>query len=140
MYARYAFDDTNIRPISEFCPRAKAGQLPSVTFIDPNFHYGVTNDDHPPTSITAGQQIVSDVMASLQASPAWRNTLFILTYDEHGSIFDHVPPITAEHYSDGTPNTAPVVIRYGVRVPAIIASPWVEMDSITTCQRPAKPV
>jgi phospholipase C len=126
MYARYAFDDQNIRPIAEFYPRAHNGQLPSVTFIDPNFHYGVTNDDHPPTSILGGQAIMQEVVEALQANTAaWGKTLFIFTYDEHGSIFDHVVPFTAETLSDGSKGST-ISTRYGVRVPAIIISPWVE--------------
>jgi phospholipase C len=125
-YARYAFDDTNIRPIEEFLTVAAAGQLPSVTFIDPNFHYGITNDDHPPTSISGGQNILQQVIEALQVNhAAWSKTLFVFTYDEHGSIFDHVTPPVAEFYDNGTPSDT-VSIGYGVRVPTIVVSPLVE--------------
>jgi phospholipase C len=125
MYARYAFDDLNIRPISEFFARAEQGQLPAVTFIDPNFHFGqTTNDDHPPTSISGGQAIVQEIVEALQTNrAAWRKTLFVFTYDEHGSIFDHVVPPIAETLKD---SSSKVDIAYGVRVPAIVVSPWVE--------------
>jgi len=60
----------------------------------------------------------------LRASKAWANTLLIITYDEHGGIFDHVPP--------PAPSPEPPQIgqvfgfnRYGVRAPAVIVSPYV---------------
>ena len=69
---------------------------------------------------------------TLTANPAhWNKTLFILTYDEHGGFYDHVPP----HGLKGETN--PIVHKihddgetfYGPRVPAIIVSPWVKKRS-----------
>ena len=125
MYARYAFDDTNIRPIEEFLASARAGTLPSVSFIEPNYHIGKnTDDDHPPTDMAAGQHFVLTIFAALTANAAaWANTLFIVTYDEHGGLHDHHVPDLADRYL--APGKPPIDIGYGVRVPAFIISPWV---------------
>ena len=125
MFARYAFDDTNIRPIEEFFASAKAGTLPSVSFIEPNYHLGKkTDDDHPPTDMAAGQKFVQSVYAALTSNAvAWEKTLFIVTYDEHGGLHDHHVPDLADRYI--APGRLQIDIGYGVRVPAFIISPWV---------------
>ena len=125
MFARYAFDDTNIRPIEEFFASAKAGALPSVSFIEPNYHLGKkTDDDHPPTDMAAGQKFVQSVYAALTSNAvAWEKTLFIVTYDEHGGLHDHHVPDLADRYI--APGRLQIDIGYGVRVPAFIISPWV---------------
>ncbi|HEY6925511.1 MAG TPA: alkaline phosphatase family protein [Steroidobacteraceae bacterium] len=125
MYARYAFDDTNIRPIEEFLAAAKTGTLPSVSFIEPNYHISKkTDDDHPPSDMAGGQNFVRTLYAALTANPtAWAKTLFILTYDEHGGLHDHHVPDLADRYL--VPGKPPIDIGYGVRVPAFIISPWV---------------
>lgn len=111
-------------PMMEFAAAAKAGQLPSYTMIDPNFHVGQTNDDHPPTSISYGQTMVQQILDALMSNAdAWLKTLFIVIYDEHGGIYDHVTPGLAGTYVSGA--LSPVEITYGVRIPAFVISPWV---------------
>jgi phospholipase C len=77
-----------------------------------------SNDDHPPEDVTAGQDLVLTIYHALRRSKAWQKTLFLITYDEHGGFFDHVPP-------PPSPDDDPAFNRYGVRVPAIIVSPMV---------------
>jgi phospholipase C len=77
------------------------------------------NDDHPPSDVGAGQELVFQVYNALASSPSWNDVLLIVVYDEHGGFYDHVPPPAA-------PDDDPVNFgRYGVRVPALIVSPWV---------------
>ena len=69
--------------------------LPAVSFVDPNF--GVLaarneNDEHPPTDIQRGQAFVSQVVGAVRSSPFWKDTIILLTYDEHGGFYDHVVP------------------------------------------------
>ncbi|MGZ4889883.1 MAG: phospholipase C, partial [Candidatus Angelobacter sp.] len=70
--------------------------LPQVSFVDPNLGVlGITkeNDEHPPTDIQRGQAFVSQVVNAVRNSPFWKDTIIILTYDEHGGFYDHaVPP------------------------------------------------
>ena len=78
--------------------RQLAGQpglppLAQVSFVDPNFGVlGIAheNDEHPPTDIQRGQAFVSLVLNSVRNSPFWKDSIVILTYDEHGGFYDHV--------------------------------------------------
>ena len=106
------------------------GALPSVAWIDPNFSnfdpIGFPpNDDHVPADIRDGQELVLAVYHALATSPQWERTLLIVFYDEHGGFFDHVAPPEA-------PDDDPATFRrYGVRVPALIVSPWIEPGSVS---------
>jgi phospholipase C len=103
---------------------ATENALPSVAWIDPNFKDGrlfggISNDDHPPSDIWHGQELAFSIYNALASGPNWSKTLLIITYDEHGGFYDHIPPPAA---SDDNPNTFG---HYGVRVPALIVSPFV---------------
>jgi phospholipase C len=115
---------------SSFLEDAARGALPAVAWIDPNFSdinvYGSnSNDDHPPSDITHGQDLVLLIYHALATSPQWAKTLFVITYDEHGGFFDHVPPLDAA--DDDAKNFG----RYGLRVPAIVISPFVEPGTVS---------
>jgi phospholipase C len=116
---------------ASFLEDAASGSLPSVSWIDPAFTnvnpLGFrANDDHPPADIRDGQDLVLAVYDALAASPQWERSLLVIVYDEHGGFYDHVPPPQA---ADDDPETFG---RYGVRVPAIIVSPWVEPRSVSS--------
>jgi phospholipase C len=69
--------------------------LPSVSFIDPNFgvlNPATENDEHPPTDIQRGQAYVAQVINALRNSPHWEDSVLFITYDEHGGSYDHVHP------------------------------------------------
>jgi phospholipase C len=113
-----------------FLEDAVRGGLPSVAWIDPNFSnfdpFGFQpNDDHAPADVKDGQELVLAVYHALATSPQWDKTLLIVFYDEHGGFFDHVAPPEAP---DDDPETFG---RYGVRVPALIVSPWIEPGSVS---------
>jgi hypothetical protein len=99
-----------------------------VTFIDPHFIElppGATADG-PPADVRKGQEFVRSVVEAVIASPTWNRTLLIITYDEHGGFYDHVPPPAATPVSPegNLPST------YGVRVPTIVISPWVKPGTV----------
>ena len=83
------------------------------------------NDDHPLADIKDGQDLVLAVYDALAASPQWDRSLLIIVYDENGGFYDHVPPPQA---ADDEPD---MFGSYGVRVPAIIVSPWVEPRTVS---------
>ena len=101
-----------------------ASSMPSVIFVEPEYTDGLhvsPNDDHPPTGIANGQAWLADLYGILISNPVrWRNTLLIVTYDEHGGFFDHVPPLTVPSNVGGTP-----IATTGLRVPAFLISPHV---------------
>jgi phospholipase C len=103
--------------------------MPQVIFIEPEYTDGPhfdPNDDHPPTGIAKGQIFLADVYATLIANPArWANTLMIVTYDEHGGFFDHLPPLPVPGMAAGI-NLATT----GVRVPAFVVSPHVAPGTV----------
>ena len=95
------------------------GGLPAVSFIKP---LGPDNEHPGYTSLTRGQQHVADIVQAVQNSPFWKNTVIIVTYDEHGGRWDHVSP--------------PIIDRWGpgVRVPAIIISPFAKRGFVDHAQ------
>src|SRR5262249_13189320 len=105
-------------PIEQFFERAMAGTLPQVCFIDPAFTGNGANDDHPAHDIRGGQALIASVVAALGKSPQWSKSLLVITYDEHGGFFDHVPPPT-------TVDTNAEFRQLGFRVPAIVIGPTV---------------
>lgn len=111
---------------------AMAGDLPAYAFIEPRYFPDLTlpNDQHPPHNVLLGEQLIADVYNTLRNAPTWEKTLLVITYDEHGGCYDHVPPPLAIA-PDGAPPTGPFAFdRYGVRVPAVIVSPYVAPGTI----------
>ena len=100
--------------------RGRRGRAPGVSWIDPNFvDVGFvgpsgSNDDHPPSDVRDGQTLALKLYHALVTSPQWQKTLLVLTYDEHGGFFDHVPPPAAR---DDNAKTR----QYGPRVPAFVS-------------------
>jgi hypothetical protein len=120
-----------IRKIGRFFERAKAGELPALSWIDPNFaDIGGSNDDHPPKSdLYDGQQLVKDVYDAIVGGgkDLFAKTLLIVVYDEHGGFYDHVPPPPS---GDAAPFD-----RFGVRVPALLISPWIPAGLVDHAER-----
>ena len=50
------------------------------------------NSQHPNYDVALGEQLIHDVYEALRAGPGWPGTLLVITYDEHGGCYDHVPP------------------------------------------------
>ena len=98
---------------------------PGVVFVEPEYTDGYPvdppNDDHAPTGIANGQLLLADLYRILVSNQEkWAHTLLIVTYDEHGGFFDHVPPLPAPTTINGVK-----IDTTGVRVPAFIVSPYV---------------
>lgn len=113
---------------SNFLADAASGNLPSVSFVDPNYTVlddGTGSDDHPHADIRNGDAFLSTVYRAAATGPKWANTVLIVTFDEWGGFFEHVPPprVTAPRNSPDTDlkNGAALL---GFRVPTVIASPF----------------
>jgi phospholipase C len=110
----------------QFQADCQSGQLPSYSFIEPQYYSDMAhpeNDQHPPSVVTLGEQLIADVYNRLRSSKLWIKTLLIITYDEHGGCYDHVPPPSATQPETPRPDQVFKFDRYGVRVPAVIVSP-----------------
>jgi phospholipase C len=111
----------------QFLADAAAGTLPQVSFVDPRFQNeesGLSNDDHPHADIRAGEVFMNDVYNAVRTSPAWQNTVLVITYDEWGGFFDHVPP---GHAADVSKHTS---LR-GFRVPTVVISPFARRGHVS---------
>ena len=112
---------------------AKQGKLPNYVVIEQRYFDISTapaNDDHPSHDVYQGQAFVKKLYETLRASPQWNEMLFIITYDEHGGFYDHVPtPVTNVPNPDGMDGSTGEYTfkfdRLGVRVPTILVSPWI---------------
>lgn len=81
--------------------------LPEVSFVDPNFGlFGIAgeNDEHPPTDIQRGQAFVSQVVNAVRNGPNWKDSIILITYDEHGGSYDHVHSPEAPQGHQRTPD------------------------------------
>lgn len=141
------------KKMDAFHDLARKGQLPDFSFIEPqwtltenlapkNFLIKVFgadhdllqglqgNDFHPPGDMRTGEDLLANIYTSLIANPeAWKKTLLIVTFDEHGGLFDHVPPPAAispdDHFENGFKFD-----RYGVRVPTLFISPKIAKSTV----------
>jgi phospholipase C len=128
LYALFHF-----RLFKQFLADAHAGALPSYSFIEPRyfsdlFLNNIPNDEHPPHNVLYGEQLIADVYNAVRSSPCWKSTLLIITYDEHGGCYDHVPPPAAVP-PDANGQNGFAFDSYGVRVPAVIVSPFIPPGS-----------
>lgn len=121
----------NFDLIERFQDDAKNGTLPAYTFIEPRYFPAkkLATAQHPPHHIRAGDQFVAEIYNAIRTSPLWEKTLLIITFDEHGGCYDHVPPPLAVPPSD-TVTTPFNFDRYGVRVPAVLVSPYIKEGTI----------
>jgi phospholipase C len=108
----------------------------SLTFIEPS--YGeVLNDyikgssQHPKSDVRFGEALIKKVYEGIRNSSHWNDSLLIITYDEHGGFYDHVAPPDAIRPDNVAGNEYGFKFdKYGVRVPALIISPYIEKNII----------
>ncbi len=99
----------HLKDEADFFASLKNGDLPAVSFVKP---LGPDNEHPGYASLSQGQQHVADVVRAVQSSRYWKTTAVIVTYDENGGRWDHVPPPRADRWGPGT------------RVPTIVISPF----------------
>jgi phospholipase C len=104
----------NIQNVSHFFAAARAGTLPSVSWITPS----QMDSDHPPASIHQGQAYVTALINAIMKSPDWKSTAIFLTWDDWGGFYDNVVPPQIDHNG------------YGLRVPGLVISPYAKRGYI----------
>jgi phospholipase C len=90
------------------------------------------NDMHPPSDVRDGEALIKQVYETIRNSPVWNQSVFVVIFDEHGGFFDHVPPPRGYPLGDGSVDNSHhfQFDQLGVRVPAVIASPWIPRNVI----------
>ena len=122
--------DANFGLFSDFQAAAARGALPSYTFLEPEWS-PTGNSQHPNYDVALGEQLIHDVYYALRRGPAWERTLLIITYDEHGGCYDHVPPPSGAVPPDATAGEFGFDFRrFGVRVPAVLVSPLIAPGTV----------
>ena len=149
---------TNLASIAQFYADCTSGNLPSVSFVDPEFgalsDVGSTlatlsgleaigarletagGDEEDPQDMSYGENWAYTVLNAVLHSPAWPRTLLVYTYDEHGGYYDHVPPPSVIAPDSIPPELGPEDLPggydiYGPRVPAVVVSPYSKPNSVT---------
>lgn len=142
---------TNFSTIFDFYEDVRAGKLPDYSFIEPNLLFPRT-DMHPPVrtwlrrhlpfpppeATNGGEDLLSRVYECIRTSSSkrgsnWLNTLLLVTFDEHGGTYDHVPPPPAPPPDDSAPHELGFAFdRSGVRVPTIAISAWIEPRTVVS--------
>lgn len=145
---------THFSTIYDFYAHAESGDLPAYSFLEPNLTPPRT-DMHPPmaarlrhdlhlpptAAMRGGEQLLARVYDAVRTSSSttgsnWRNTLLVVSFDEHGGTYDHVPP---PRVSPPVPEAPPGQMGFGfdmsgVRVPTFVVSAWVEPRTVVTSE------
>ncbi|HEX4867720.1 MAG TPA: alkaline phosphatase family protein [Acidimicrobiales bacterium] len=115
-------------PVAEFYAAAATGTLPQLSIIDPWFiaPSGISNDDHPHADIRLGQAFISDIVEAFATSPCYQKAALVVTYDEWGGFWDHVPPprLPDDRGTPDDPAGEDDFGQLGFRIPSAIMSPW----------------
>ena len=129
----------------EFLADCKANTLPEYSFIEPCYsdHLGLdggailASDQHPDHDVREGERFIARVYNAIRTSPdVWASTAFLIVYDEHGGLYDHVVPpacppdgylAKASDTGTGRPFSFD---RLGIRVPAILISPLIPRGTV----------
>ncbi len=128
----------------QFIADCRAGTLPDYSFVEPNYtdHDGgggalLASDQHPDHDVREGERFIASVYQAIKDNPTlWASTALLITYDEHGGIYDHVPPpaCTPDGFVAQPAQTKTgkefQFDRLGVRVPAILVSPWIPKHTV----------
>jgi phospholipase C len=117
------------------------GNLPQYCFVEPRFNemrddarheFFLACDQHPDNDVREGERFLATIYGAFRKSPRWLDSLLVIVYDEHGGLYDHVPPPSdnVAKPSPPEPLTGFAFDRLGVRVPAIIVSPFIKARTI----------
>ena len=120
-----------IEDVDQFKDAARKGELPAFSFLEPIWvTFAHANSYHPGPDPAVGEKALNELYDAMKSGPAWNETLFVITFDEHGGIFDHVPPPYA---ANPWPNDVIDGFRFdvmGVRVPTVLISPLIPRQTV----------
>ncbi len=120
-----------IKPIGNFIGDAAAGTLPNVSYVDPELTSDFSNSYHPPGDIRNAEAFLGSIYKAVTTGPQWKTSLLVITFDEWGGFYDHVPPTLAP-LSQVERNAGNTDGLRGFRVPTILVSPFVKRQSVSS--------
>lgn len=130
--AYFAAQQGHVFPIANFYADALTGTLPSFSIISPEAFLA---SEENPQNVSIGETVVWSVATALMRSPAWRSTALLITYDEHGGYYDHVPPVAVPNPDGIAPRASNLYgdnyTLSGFRVPALLISPWARRNYVS---------
>lgn len=143
---RHTFPDTSNAADShfglfkDFQAAAANGNLSAYTFLEPQWA-STGNSQHPNYDVALGEQLIYDVYSALRNGKAWNQTLLIVTYDEHGGCYDHLPPPSGAVPPDNSVGEFGFDFkRFGVRVPTVLISPLIAPGTVFRVPAGAMPL
>ena len=108
----------NLVPTGQFYADLQNGTLPQVCWLIPS----ASASEHPPADITVGMQYVTGLVNAAMQSQYWPNCAIIITWDDYGGFYDHVPPRQTDKYG------------FGFRVPCLVISPYSVANTVVHTQ------
>jgi phospholipase C len=132
--------DSNFGLFTDFQTAAANGTLAAYSFLEPDWS-STGNSQHPNYDVALGEQFIHDVYYALRSGKAWNDTLLIITYDEHGGCYDHVPPPQGATPPDNSIGEYGFNFeRFGVRVPAVLVSPRIAAGTVFNVPAGSMPI
>lgn len=132
----------DIHSVDDLAADLNQGPYPyRLTWIEPDYGdmvFGTFRDgtsQHPMDNVAGGEKLIKQVYEAIRTSPLWNSSVLIVTWDEHGGFYDHVPPGKAVAPGDTRPGSKYdkygfTFKQLGVRVPAVVASPRIPRGTI----------
>jgi phospholipase C len=119
---RYSY----LRSFAADVAAATSDDFPPYVFIEPHYFWPGKSDQHPPHSVQVGDELIGRVYSAIRSNESlWEDTLLVVTYDEHGGLYDHVTPPAATP-PDMYDHEDFAFDRAGVRVPTVLVSKWIK--------------
>jgi phospholipase C len=115
-WQNFAHDQRTLGSKGSFLNDARLGRLPQVSWLVSSFAH--RKDEHPPADVSVGMGLQEELITGLRESPLWQSSAYLLTYDEHGGYFEHVPPPQLDAYG------------LSIRVPLWVISPFAKTGPV----------
>jgi len=132
-WALMKHQDQYFGTLDDFYQDCYDNNLPAYCFIEPRYSSGIVdgifrpqNDQHPDSDVAEGENLIYEIYQAIRTNKEiWKSSVFVIVYDEHGGLYDHVPPPEAVPPGDGCSCDPRFDFdRYGVRVPAVVVSAY----------------